>query len=280
MVPLSARSGVLEWVNNTVPIGSWLDKAHGKYHPQEWKTAQCREALHNEQTRPGATVATKLAVFEKLCKNYTPSLRHFFFENFVNPKAWLTKRTSYIRSVAASSIVGHILAIGDRHVFNILLDVQTAEVIHIDLGMAFNQGQLLAMPERVPFRLTREIVDGMGVTGVEGTFRRCCEETLKVLQSDQEIIQTILDVLRHDPLHSWAVSPKRTRNQTSLENNDDISKRGKSSDSNRHAERALLGVNSRLQSLLNVECTVNELIESATSHENLCQMFSGWQPWA
>jgi serine/threonine-protein kinase ATR len=26
------------------------------------------------------------------------------------------------------------------------------------------------VPERVPFRLTHNIIDGMGVTGVEGTF--------------------------------------------------------------------------------------------------------------
>lgn len=37
-------------------------------------------------------------------------------------------------SVATSSIVGYILGLGDRHVANILVDVKTAEFIHIDLG--------------------------------------------------------------------------------------------------------------------------------------------------
>ena len=55
---------------------------------------------------------------------------------------------------------------------NILIDVQTAEVVHIDLGVAFEQGKILATPETVPFRLTRDIVDGMGVAGVEGVYRR------------------------------------------------------------------------------------------------------------
>ena len=39
-------------------------------------------------------------------------------------------------------------------------------------GIAFEQGHILPTPETVPFRLTRDIVDGMGVTGVEGVFRR------------------------------------------------------------------------------------------------------------
>jgi hypothetical protein len=33
---------------------------------------------------------------------------------------------------------------------------------------------------QVPFRLTRDVVDGMGAFGVEGPMRRCCEETLRV----------------------------------------------------------------------------------------------------
>lgn len=38
--------------------------------------------------------------------------------------------------------------------------------------MAFEQGKILPTPETVPFRLSRDIVDGMGITGVEGVFRR------------------------------------------------------------------------------------------------------------
>lgn len=41
-----------------------------------------------------------------------------------------------------------------------------------DVGIAFEQGRTLVTPETVPFRLTRDIVDGMGVSGIEGVFRR------------------------------------------------------------------------------------------------------------
>ena len=61
------------------------------------------------------------------------------------------------------------------------------------------------MPEVVPFRLTRDIVDGMGITKTEGVFRRCCEFTLEVLRNEAYSITTILDVLRYDPLYSWYV---------------------------------------------------------------------------
>ncbi|KAF7141007.1 hypothetical protein RHSIM_Rhsim06G0124500 [Rhododendron simsii] len=78
--------------------------------------------------------------------------------------------------------VGYIVGLGDRHFMNILIDQAIAEVVRIDLGVAFEQGLMLKRPERVPFRLTRDIIDGTGVSGVEGVFI-------------------------HDPLYKWALSP-------------------------------------------------------------------------
>lgn len=62
------------------------------------------------------------------------------------------------------------------------------------LGVAFEQGKILRTPETVPFRLTRDLVDGMGVTGVEGVYRRCCEKTMEVMRGSQEALITILEV--------------------------------------------------------------------------------------
>ena len=62
------------------------------------------------------------------------------------------------------------------------------------LGVAFEQGKTLPTPETVPFRLTRDVVDGMGVAGVEGVFRRCCEKTMEVMRASQEELCTIVEV--------------------------------------------------------------------------------------
>ena len=62
------------------------------------------------------------------------------------------------------------------------------------VGVAFEQGKTLPTPEMIPFRLTRDLIDGMGVTGVEGVFRRCCEETLTVMRSSHEELKTIVEV--------------------------------------------------------------------------------------
>ena len=64
-----------------------------------------------------------------------------------------------------------ILGIGDRHLSNILVDLKTAEFVHIDFGIAFDKGKILPTPELIPFRLTRDVIDGFGPLGIEGGFR-------------------------------------------------------------------------------------------------------------
>lgn len=76
-----------------------------------------------------------------------------------------TARITAAVSHAVAYHAGYIIGLGDRHSHNILLDRKTAEVVHIDLGVAFEQGRFLNTPELVPFRLTANIVDGMGATG-------------------------------------------------------------------------------------------------------------------
>ena len=52
-------------------------------------------------------------------------------------------------------------------------------------------------------------MDGFGPSGVEGTFRRCCEETMRVLRESKDDILTILEVLTHDPLYNWSMTPEK-----------------------------------------------------------------------
>jgi ataxia telangiectasia mutated family protein len=69
----------------------------------------------------------------------------------------------------------------------------------------FIQGGELAIPERVPFRLTADMIDGLGSFGVEGVFKRCCEQTLRLLREKSDLILAVLEVFKHDPLQRWYV---------------------------------------------------------------------------
>lgn len=77
--------------------------------------------------------------FKRVQKRFKPVMRHYFTEKHKTPMSWFAMRLHYARSVATNSIVGHILGLGDRHTSNILIDNKTGEVVHIDLGIAFEQ---------------------------------------------------------------------------------------------------------------------------------------------
>ena len=53
--------------------------------------------------------------------------------------------------------------------------------------------------------MTPDIVDGMGTSGTSGVFQRCAEETLRVLREESDVIMTVLEVFKYDPLHTWLV---------------------------------------------------------------------------
>ena len=155
VVPLSPKSGVLEWVDNTQPFLDYLqDKssrrrgAHSRYWEGEWSFKLCMEEMTKVSN---AKHEVKLETFNRICENFSPVFRYFFVEMFGHDlQAWHTSKMAYTRSCAVSSIVGHILGIGDRHANNILVHQKTGELVHIDFGIVFEQGRLLPTPETVP----------------------------------------------------------------------------------------------------------------------------------
>jgi len=305
VIPLTATTGIIEFVANTIPLLEYLFPAHTKYFPNAWSATRARKNISDAQDRPRPE---RIRAYRQSADNFPPVLHFFFTHGFQGPDLWFAARLAYTRSTAAISILGHVLGLGDRHGHNILLDNKTGEVIHIDLGVAFEQGRVLPIPEVVPFRLTRDIVSGFGITGTEGVFRRCCEFTLEVLRNESYYITTILDVLKYDPLYNWSISPLRMKRiqdksreqrqqfpgeeegdppgnnkvgpQQEPGHGGEMDEKEKKLEAEAEAERALTVVSKKLSKTLSVSATVNELIQEATDEKNLAVLYSGWGAYA
>ena len=306
VIPLNATSGAIEFVQNTMALLEYIRPAHQRYYPRDIKWDAARQHIDEGRTRSSET---RLRIYKDVADKFHPVLRHFFFERFEDPEDWFAKRLAYTRSTASISILGHAVGLGDRHCQNILLDTVTGEVVHIDLGVAFEAGRILAVPEVVPFRLTRDIVDGMGVMGVEGVFRRCCEFTLEALRRNRDAVMTLLNVLRYDPLYSWSLSPLRAKRLQDEQREREMSEQaqqqqqgegkttrrsidvqaltkgrskgeGSEERDGGEADRALGVVERKLAPSLSVMATVNELIQQATDERNLAVLFCGWAAFA
>lgn len=100
IIPLTSLTGVIEWVNNTIPFGSYLtdkDKvagAHSRYNPSDWSHSKCGQSL---RTAPREDLQK---VYDDICRNFNPVFRYFFIENYPDPVEWLTSIATYTRSVA------------------------------------------------------------------------------------------------------------------------------------------------------------------------------------
>lgn len=171
------------------------------------------------------------------------------------------------------SMVGFIVGLGDRHGENILFDELTGECLHVDLNCLFEKGADFEIPERVPFRLTHNMVEAFGICGVEGSFRKCCEFTMRVLRENKDLLMSVLETFIYDPLCEWGIKGKSLKT---------IVPEGENPKALRILnviDRKLQGFVSNYRLPIGVEGQVDELIHQATDPENLSKMYIGWAPY-
>lgn len=63
--------------------------------------------------------------------------RRAFTQLSVSPEAFLTLRSHFASSHACLCVCQYILGIGDRHLSNFMVDMETGGMIGIDFGHAF-----------------------------------------------------------------------------------------------------------------------------------------------
>ena len=83
---------------------------HSRYYPGEIPFAKCKSFFTGAKN---AKFEDKRKVFDTICEHTSPVFRFFFVEKFGHSlEAWYESKLRYTRSVAVSSMVGHILGIG------------------------------------------------------------------------------------------------------------------------------------------------------------------------
>lgn len=142
-------------MDNTSVLRTILNDLYARnYGPDLTKTTKIGE-LYNTKLRPKGSL-TLLELFETILKPRFPPIFHkWFLETFSTPSEWVAARNTYTRTMAVYSMVGYVVGLGDRHSENILFDATTGDCVHVDYSCLFNKGESLAVPERVPFRLTQ-----------------------------------------------------------------------------------------------------------------------------
>lgn len=147
-------------------------------------------------------------------------------------------------------------------------------------------------PEKVPFRLTQNIVDGLGPTGPEGIFTSAAESTLSVLRKNTDSLLTILSAVVSDPLYKMSVSPMQARRRQRIAEAEDGLQGGNRNDDdwedrNEVANHAIQRVREKLNGYedgtsgeqQSIEGQVRFLVRAARDPDDLSEMYPGWAPW-
>ena len=317
VVILKEDCGLLQWVANTTGLRNEVTRAYahvGAPNPMA-TTRAVKDELDALQGGDGSDAEKGAAYRATILPRFPAVFHKWFLLSFPDPTTWFEARLRFTRSAAVWSMVGHIVGLGDRHGENILLDRSTGEVVHVDFDCLFDKGLTLQRPEIVPFRLTPNMLDGMGLCGYEGVFRLVSEAAMRVLRANRDMLVSVLESFVHDPLVEWArnraaasgggggggagaggalvgtAAGGETENRDGLrmvkrlaERLDGLYNAGIEA-AVPHAgwkcSRATAGGGSKRfgASMLSISGQVQRLLAEATSDANLALMYIGWMPF-
>uniref|UniRef100_A0A158Q3S9 Serine/threonine-protein kinase ATR n=1 Tax=Dracunculus medinensis TaxID=318479 RepID=A0A158Q3S9_DRAME len=299
VIPLQDSGGLIEWIPNLNTFQSILaplmrEKCANVMDKKEWflrwipngTDLEKLDRLRGEYYTRNPIICCSETIMQHSL------IASLLIRAFTDPCKWYAARLAFIHTSAVMSMLGFVLGLGDRHGENLLIDATNGEAIHVDFNLLFNKGETLAVPEVVPFRLTRNIISGFGVTGVQGAFRYSCETAMRVLRENQEVLQTVLQTFVHDPLLEWMHSEGRAQQLKQITNTS--LKRSHSSAAQVQAQEIIRMITLRLKGHvvtpriyrntcdlhpMSVEGQVQRLIQLASDELNLARMYIGWCPF-
>lgn len=221
VIPMTSRLGLIEWIENTFTLKElllsnmsqeekaaytsdprappseyrdWLAKTSGKRGPGAYMLMYKR-ASHTE---------TVTSFRKRESKVPAALLKRAFLKMSAGPEAFLALRSHFASSHALMCISHWILGIGDRHLNNFMVNMETGGMIGIDFGHAFGSAtQFLPVPELMPFRLTRQFINLMLPMKETGVMYSVMVHALRAFRSRPDLLTTTMDVFVKEPSFDW-----------------------------------------------------------------------------
>ncbi|XP_053516892.1 DNA-dependent protein kinase catalytic subunit isoform X2 [Artibeus jamaicensis] len=305
VIPMTSRLGLIEWIENTFTLKDLLLSNMS----QEEKIAYTRKASRTE------TVSS----FRRR-ESRVPAglLKRAFLKMSMGPEAFLALRSHFASSHALMCISHWILGIGDRHLNNFMVSMETGKMIGIDFGHAFGSAtQFLPVPELMPFRLTRQFINLMLPMKETGVMYSVMVHALRAFRSHPDLLTATMDVFVKEPSFDWKNFEQKMlkKGGSWIQNTNVTEKNWYPRQKISYAKRKLAGSNPAVitceelllghekapafndfvavargskdhniraqepESGLSEEVQVKCLIDQATDPNILGRTWAGWEPW-
>uniref|UniRef100_A0A673C7H7 DNA-dependent protein kinase catalytic subunit n=1 Tax=Sphaeramia orbicularis TaxID=375764 RepID=A0A673C7H7_9TELE len=191
VIPITTRIGLIEWMENTCTLKEFLASTMTDEEQQRaGRKAKRADAVNNFQT----------------VMHFVPSdlLKRAFLKMCNSPEAYLSLRSHFISSHALLSVSHWVLGIGDRHLSNFMINMETGGMIGIDFGHAFGSAtQFLPVPELMPFRLTSQFVNLMQPLKESGLIQSVMVHSLRAYRAEPDLLLNTMDVFVKEPSLDW-----------------------------------------------------------------------------
>ncbi|KAL1788740.1 DNA-dependent protein kinase catalytic subunit isoform X1 [Sigmodon hispidus] len=221
VVPMTCRLGLIEWIENTMTLKDLLLSNMSKEEQVAYSSdpkAPIREYKDwlikmSGKSDVGAYVLmfkranrTETVMAFRKRENKVPAdlLKRAFIKMSTSPEAFLALRSHFASSHALLCISHWLLGIGDRHLSNFMVAMETGSMIGIDFGHAFGSAtQFLPVPELMPFRLTRQFVNLMLPMKETGLVCAVMVHALRAFRSCAGLLTDTMEVFVKEPCFDW-----------------------------------------------------------------------------
>lgn len=233
VIPVNSYCGMLQMINNAQTISEFMEEASKTLLSQTFNELNMRIKrdfmdflLNNEKPmswqktyeltilkRSREALVQKFQQFEQVIpqdlisralKNLSKSLESYY-----------VLRKNFTTSLAVMNTAHWLLGIGDRHLSNIMMNMEKGLLIGIDFGLAFGAAATIEVPELIPFRLTSHFVNVFEPLGINGILKKNMMHALRCFKDHRETILICLEVFVKEPTLDWLL---KSKNNTSIWN--------------------------------------------------------------
>lgn len=188
VVPFSTKLGIIEWIDHLITLKEII--AHGKN----------KEVSLNVFKKYRRKI-TNTEIFQQFERQTEPMLSFWYRDTYRDPFIFFKKKLIYTETLAKMSAIGYFIGLGDRHLENLMIDWDEGSIVHIDLNLLFDKGRSLMIPEKVPFRLTKNLRANLILFKQNGKFKEIFQTTLNYIKSRKCLFEAHLLSFVYDPLN-------------------------------------------------------------------------------
>ncbi|GJQ83173.1 hypothetical protein Trydic_g18200 [Trypoxylus dichotomus] len=266
VIPLDSTLGLIECVKDAETYRKFLQDTVPEFNAKTRKACQIYYETHYLKDSNSSialmrhTAQSAIPIFKYLVKEYPVNMFGKAIRKLsVDSESYVALRNKFLTSHSVNSIANWILGIGDRHLDNSMVCLNSGQTFDIDFNYSFGLTvQILPTPEIVPFRLTPQLLELAQPLKEHGSIEETMVHVLSALRNNSKPLLSTMSVFITEPTLEW-VEFLRHENQVARYN----WKPQKKLD---HARRKLEGASS-------VEIMVEELSDSTTLRKDVINTY-------